>query len=119
MMRLTSRRSQPPLALAVPLSRFTSLVGGGSAFFVRRMSTKMALTIWLLKIAWIIFVALVAIQVAIYGYTKNGIGGFFLGLVVGIFGGAMSATIWAFLLYFIFRLGRFIFRLCKPSAGGQ
>ena len=35
---LTSRRSQPPLALAVPLSRFTSRVGGGSAFFVRRHS---------------------------------------------------------------------------------
>src|ERR1039457_6724786 len=34
--RLTSRRSQPPLALSVPLSRFTSRVGGGSAFFVRR-----------------------------------------------------------------------------------
>src|ERR1035437_7170915 len=30
-----SRRSQPPLALAVPLSRFTPRVGGGSAFFVR------------------------------------------------------------------------------------
>jgi len=30
----TSRRSQPPLALAVPLSRFASRVGGGSAFFV-------------------------------------------------------------------------------------
>jgi len=30
-----SRRSQPPLALSVPLSRFTSRVGGGSAFFVR------------------------------------------------------------------------------------
>ncbi len=29
---LTSRRSQPPLALAVPLSRFTSRVGGGSVF---------------------------------------------------------------------------------------
>jgi len=29
-----SRRSQPPLALAVPLSRFTSRVGVGSAFFV-------------------------------------------------------------------------------------
>ena len=27
--------AQPPLALAVPLSRFTSRVGGGSAFFVR------------------------------------------------------------------------------------
>ena len=33
--RLTSRRSQPPLALAVPLSRFTPRVGGGSALFVR------------------------------------------------------------------------------------
>ena len=32
---LTSRRSQPPLALSVPLSRFTSSVGGGSAFYVR------------------------------------------------------------------------------------
>ncbi len=28
--------TQPPLALAVPLSRFTSQVGGGSAFFVRQ-----------------------------------------------------------------------------------
>ena len=34
MVGLTSRRSQPPLALAVPLSRFTPRVGGGSAFFV-------------------------------------------------------------------------------------
>ncbi len=29
-----SRRSQPPLALSVPLSRFTSQVGGGLAFYV-------------------------------------------------------------------------------------
>src|SRR5664280_178014 len=36
-MSLTSRRSQPPLALSVPLSRFTSRVGGGSAFYVRRL----------------------------------------------------------------------------------
>src|SRR5450759_3251575 len=35
---LTSRRSQPPLALSVPLSRFASQVGGGSAFYVRRLS---------------------------------------------------------------------------------
>jgi len=34
---LTSRRSQPPLVLAVPLSRFTSRVGGGSALFVRHL----------------------------------------------------------------------------------
>jgi hypothetical protein len=32
---LTSRRSQRLVAIAVPLSRFTSRVGGGSAFFVR------------------------------------------------------------------------------------
>src|SRR5208282_387155 len=32
---LTSRRSQPPLALSVPLSRFKPRVGGGSAFYVR------------------------------------------------------------------------------------
>ena len=36
--RLTSRRSQPPLALAVPLSRFTPRVGGGSAFYVRHQA---------------------------------------------------------------------------------
>src|SRR5665647_13622 len=38
---LTSRRSQPPLALSVPLSRFTPLVGGGSAFYVRPHHTFM------------------------------------------------------------------------------
>src|SRR5208282_5522405 len=37
-------RSQPPLALAVPLSRFTSQVGGGSAFFVRLL-TRFAIMI--------------------------------------------------------------------------
>jgi len=29
---------EPPLALSVPLSRFTSRVGGGSVFFVRHHS---------------------------------------------------------------------------------
>ena len=38
-LRLTSRRSQPPLAVSVPLSRFASRVGGGSAFFVRQHHT--------------------------------------------------------------------------------
>jgi hypothetical protein len=50
-MRLTSRRSQPPLALAVPLSRFTSQVGGGSAFFVRQqliMKTFLVVCLFLL-----------------------------------------------------------------------
>ena len=30
----TQQLTQPPLALSVPLSRFTSRVGGGSAFYV-------------------------------------------------------------------------------------
>jgi len=33
----TQQLTQPPLALSVPLSRFTPRVGGGSAFFVRRI----------------------------------------------------------------------------------
>jgi len=32
----TQQLTQPPLALSVPLSRFTSRVGGGSAFVVRQ-----------------------------------------------------------------------------------
>ncbi len=36
-----SRRSQPPLALSVPLSLFTPRVGGGSAFYVRQHYTLM------------------------------------------------------------------------------
>jgi hypothetical protein len=35
----TQQLTQPPLALSVPLSRFTSRVGGGSAFFVRHQAT--------------------------------------------------------------------------------
>jgi hypothetical protein len=34
---LPNKSRQPPLALAVPLSRFTSRVGGGSAFYDRRL----------------------------------------------------------------------------------
>ena len=111
------------MALAVPLSRFTPRVGGGSAFFVRRMTDKeqraRAIMGFATQIGWLIYVAVVAIWGAIDLYLKHGVGGFFLGLVLGALVGAMSATIWVFVLYFIFRLGRFIFRLCKPSAGGQ
>jgi hypothetical protein len=32
---MSRRRNQPPLVFAVPLSRFTSRVGGNSAFYVR------------------------------------------------------------------------------------
>src|SRR5450759_570090 len=42
-----SRRSPPPLALSVPLSRFTSRVGGGSAFCVRRLHTMRTFIIFL------------------------------------------------------------------------
>src|SRR5260221_8830888 len=42
--RLTaSRRSQPPLAPTVPLSRLTSRRGGGSAFFVRSANPEKTL----------------------------------------------------------------------------
>ena len=34
---LVSPRSQPPLVLSVPLSRFASRVGGGFAFFVKQL----------------------------------------------------------------------------------
>jgi hypothetical protein len=34
---LTSRRSQSPLVLAIPVLRFQSRVDGGSAFYVRRI----------------------------------------------------------------------------------
>src|ERR1035441_7431954 len=53
--RLTSRRSQPPLALSVPLSRFTSRVGGGSAFFVRHhlRAMKTLITVCSLIIAFV------------------------------------------------------------------
>jgi uncharacterized membrane protein (Fun14 family) len=37
----SQQETQPPLALAVPLSRFTPRVGGGSAFFVRHHYTLM------------------------------------------------------------------------------
>ena len=40
----TQQLTQPPLALSVPLSRFTPRVGGGSAFFVRPHDTLMTKT---------------------------------------------------------------------------
>jgi hypothetical protein len=43
----TNRRSQPPLALSVPLSRVTLRVGGGSAFFVRHQDRFKILQSWL------------------------------------------------------------------------
>src|ERR1039458_6499240 len=52
--RLTSRRSQPPLALSVPLSRFTPRVGGGSAFFVRPHHTPQQIHIMKKRISLII-----------------------------------------------------------------
>jgi hypothetical protein len=48
---LTSRRSQPPLALSVPLSRFASQVGGGSAFYVRPLTHAMRFLPFILMLA--------------------------------------------------------------------
>jgi hypothetical protein len=41
---------QPPLALSVPLSRFTSQVGGGSAFYVRPHQTFMKFILTLIAL---------------------------------------------------------------------
>jgi hypothetical protein len=71
------------------------------------------------KWAWIIYVAVVAIWGAIDSSLKHGITGFFLGLVLGILVGAMSASVWAFVLYLIFRFGRSIFLWFNPSAREQ
>ena len=46
-----NKSPEPPLALAVPLSRFRSQVGGGSAFFVRRHYTIMKIKIILSVVA--------------------------------------------------------------------
>ena len=73
----------------------------------------------LVKWAWIIYVAVVAIWGAIDLSLKHGITGFFLGLVLGILVGAMSASVWAFVLYLIFRFGRSIFLWFNPSAREQ
>ena len=42
------------MALSVPLSRFTSRVGGGSAFFVRPHYTFMKITIQILSLALVV-----------------------------------------------------------------
>src|SRR5271157_5875792 len=59
--RLTSRRSQPPLALAVPLSRFTSRVGGGSAFYVRLLMIPRKVWIWSATLSSVRFLAFLGI----------------------------------------------------------
>jgi hypothetical protein len=51
---LTSRRNQRPLAVAVPLSRFTSLVGRGSAFIVRLLDAHFMKTSLVVVLAFIL-----------------------------------------------------------------
>ena len=82
-------------------------------------TTKFSITVLLARLAWLIYVAVVAVRCAMYGYGKNGVGGLFLGLVIGILVGAMSATIWYYLLFFILKIGRYIFRPSKHSVGGK
>jgi hypothetical protein len=82
-------------------------------------TTKFSIMVWLARLAWLIFVAVVAVRCAMYGYGKNGIGGLFLGFVLGILVGAMSATIWYYLFFFIFKIGRYIFRPSKHSVEGK
>jgi hypothetical protein len=49
------------LALAVPLSRFTSRVGGGSAFYVRRHSQHTMKEILTLIVTVIMIIAFLAV----------------------------------------------------------
>src|ERR1035441_2677439 len=65
---LTSRRSQPPLARSVPLSRFTPRVGGGSTFYVRPHYTHMKIIITLL-ISYLFGVLTGSAQTNIYLFT--------------------------------------------------
>jgi hypothetical protein len=81
--------------------------------------TKLANVFLLARLAWLVFVAVIAVRGAMYGYGKDGIGGLFLGLVIGILVGAMSATIWYYLFFFILKIGRFIFRPSKHPIGGK
>jgi hypothetical protein len=59
------------LALAVPLSRFTSRVGGGSAFFVRHHLTAMTKQTRLIAVARI-FLAIVACSVWVWHAHQPG-----------------------------------------------
>jgi hypothetical protein len=71
------------------------------------------------RLAWLAYVAVVAVCGAVYGFTKDGVGGCLLGLAIGVFVGAASATIWALILYFVFKIGRFIRLTRKHSAEGH
>ena len=82
-------------------------------------TTKFSMMVLLARLAWLIYVVVVAVRCAMYGYGKNGIGGLFLGLVIGILVGAMSATIWYYLFFFIVKIGRFVFRRSKDSVGSK
>ena len=70
---------------------------------------------WLPQLAWLLYVGVVAIWAAIIGYNKNGVVGGLVSFVIGIFVGAASATIWSFIFYFIFKIGRAIFLWSKRS----
>jgi hypothetical protein len=76
------------------------------------MSTKgQAIAVRLAKLVWFISLALVVTYGAICGYTKNGIGGFVLGLVVGALGGAMYASRASY--------GRYLYARLGPGSPGQ
>jgi len=68
-----------------------------------------------LVLAGFIYIAVIAIRVAFYGYSRNGIFGFILGLVCGIVGGFLSAFIWVVLFTIIFKNSSSIFRWCKKT----
>jgi hypothetical protein len=67
----------------------------------------------LFVVAWVIYIVVIACYTAYYGFARNGVEGIFLGLVIGVVAGAMSATMWAFIFYLLLKFGGFISRLLK------
>ena len=71
------------MALSVPLSRFTSRVGGGSAFFVRHRGAY-----YMKRFAQIVY-AVVPVSGAVYGMVAHksyGMGFFSCGIIGGVLG---------------------------------
>ena len=76
------------------------------------MSSKgQAIAARLAKLVWFVSLALVVTYAAICGYTRNGIGGWVLGLVAGALGGAMYASRRSY--------GRYLYARLGPGSPGQ
>ena len=71
----------------------------------------------MLVLVGFIYIAYIGTRGALYGYTRNGIPGVFLGLACGLVAGFLSLFVWAVILTVIFRISSYISRWCKRDAG--